>query len=123
MTEIREGESYIARHIKKGNSERGPYEIVIIQGKGKGQPAIALSVLNIPSGMGVNNAFTIVKIYSVAVRNYQDKKGVWHKGGSITVRAVINPIYDMREINRISNGQEMLEPEDVPAPSIEDWFS
>ena len=79
MTEIRVREMYVAKKIYTGKSKDGePYEIIVVQRQGARQPKIAISVGNVPSGIGVNGAFKITFIKSVMHRKWRDKKsGKW----------------------------------------------
>ena len=118
MTEIVEGNSYVAREIKVGSSKNGEYEILTVKGAGKRQPLIGISVLNPPSGIGVNGAFRVEKIHSVMVRNWQDSKGVWHTGGSVTVRAEVSPVYGFDHLV----GGKPINNEATKFPGLEDLF-
>ena len=97
MTNIKEGGKYVAKRIFTGTNKTGPWEIVVVQSEGRRQPKIGISVLNPPSGIGLNGAFMIDRIYSVSVRNYQTADGEWHSGGAVTVKAEISAISDMLE--------------------------
>ena len=83
---------YVAKKIYTGTSKDGePYEIIVVQRQGKRQPKIAISVCNVPSGIGVNGAFKITYIKSVMHRKWKDKNGKWYDG-SVTVRANVKAL-------------------------------
>lgn len=119
MTEIRVGQAYIAKWVKTGRSKAGdPYEMIIVQSPGRQQPRIAISVINIPSGLSASGVFKLTSIRSVQHRKWKDKNGVW-KDGNVTVRARIKPLVQLgpKEL-------EQLEYKEVTPQfkSLEDWF-
>lgn len=120
MTEIREGGCYVAKSIRNGVSSVGPWEILIVQNKGPRQPALAISVIDPPSGITLSGAFRVDRIHSVMVRNWQDKNGNWHKGGAVTVRAEVMPTELLNQVKDSPQNADMNPPTDFP--SLEGWF-
>ena len=108
----------MAAAIRSGKSRTGPYEMIIVRGAGRNQPPIGISVLDPPSGIGINGAFRVDEIRSVMVRNSQDKSGKWYKGGSITIRANVTPILDFSQPNPADESGMVA----TSFSSIEDYF-
>lgn len=121
MTSIKEGGRYVARRIFAGNNQNGPWEIVVVQQEGRRQPKIGISVLNPPSGIGLSGAFTIDRIYSVAVRNFKDASGEWHTGGAVTVKAEVTAISDILE-QVAPKERKPRKTVETQFPSLEDLF-
>ena len=119
MTEIREDFLYKARFVKSGENKYGPWEIILVQGKGSRQPTIAISVIDPPSGVGLSGMFRIDHIRSIMVRNWQDKEGVWHRGGAVTVRAVVVPVMDAVTVDPEISSEFDFSTEFT---RMEDWF-
>lgn len=117
-TSLKVGETYIATRIYSGESSHGPYEIIWVRTAGKRQPIIGLSVLNVPSGISHNGAFTVDKIHSVLVRNSKDEEGNWYTGGSVTVKAEVSPVVDYVPPERKPRQRKNTE-----FKSMEDWFN
>lgn len=126
MTSIKEGGRYVAKRIFTGENKTGPWEIVVVQAEGRRQPKIGISVLNPPSGIGISGAFTVDRIYSVSVRNWQTKDGEWHSGGAITVKAEVTGISDILEQTQPKKGRKKKENDifetNTQFPSLEDLF-
>lgn len=122
MTEIRVNQAYIAKAVKTGRSKQGPYEIIIVQAPGRGQPKIAISVLKPPSGITSNGVFKLTYIKSVMHRKYKKGNGQWTEGG-VTVKASVKPLIKMKpsEIEHLKtiNYEEV----ETVFPSIEDFLS
>ena len=122
MTEIRVKELYVAKKIYTGKSRDGePYEIIVVQRQGARQPKIAISVGNVPSGIGVNGAFKITYIKSVMHRKWRDKKsGKWYDG-SVTVRANVRamPNVNVEEAENVHYSYKNRKPE---FGSLEEFF-
>lgn len=116
-TSVKVGETYIATRIYSGESSHGPYEIIWVRTAGKRQPIIGLSVLNVPSGITHNGAFTVDEIHSVLVRNSKDEDGNWYTGGSVTVKAKVSPVVDYVKPERKPRKTQ------TEFKSLEDWFS
>ena len=120
MTELKVGESYIAKQVKAGKSKTGkPWEILICKHIGPRQPKIALSVANVPSGITSTGAFRLEKILCVQHKKWRSKSGQWYDG-NVMVYAEITPLadFDMDDIETI--GFNDVTPE---FPSLEDWWS
>ncbi len=124
MTEIKEGCSYIAKSFKQGENVHGKWEMLIVKGQGKRQPTIAVSVINVPCGLGPTGAFRIDHIASVMHRMWRTPDGEFHYG-NVTVRAEVTPIYDIgmqtRDvINQIGGDDVEFTTE---FRTFEDWLS
>lgn len=117
MTEIRVDEVYVAESVKTGENEHGPWEIVVVKGPGKRQARIGISVVDPPSGIGINGAFRVDEIRSVMVRNYKNANGYWTQGGSVTVRARIIPANDWKPKKEVDDNFI-----NTQFPSLEDYF-
>ena len=96
MTEIRVGQVYLAKEVKTGRNDRGPWEMIIVQAPGRSQTKVGISVLKPPSNIGPNGLFKVNSIRSVAHRKWRDKKGRWHEG-DVTVRASVKSLAQLSD--------------------------
>ena len=121
MTEIRVGQTYVAKRIYTGRNDTGPYEIIVVQAPGRKQPKIGISPIKVPSRIGPNSVFKITSIKSVQNRSWRNPKtGVWQTGGQITVRAGVKALGSLSP----EEMEEVVYKETVPEyPSLEDWFN
>ena len=105
MTEIRVGQVYLAKEVKTGRNDHGPWEMIIVQAPGKKQPKIAISVTKPPSGIGANGLFKVVSIRSVMHRNWNNK-GKWMPG-SVTVKCGVKSLAKLSdsEVARLQGEQ------------------
>lgn len=122
MTEIRVNQAYIAKAVKTGRSKQGPYEIIIVQAPGRGQPKIAISVLHPPSGIGANGVFKLTYIKSVMHRKYKKGNGQWSEGG-VTVKGNVKPLAQLKPGEVEHTKKINYEEVETVFPSIEDYFS
>ena len=119
MTEIRTGESYVAKKVHTGQSKQGPFEIILVQNVGPGQPKIAVSPTKVPSGIGPNAVFKVNRIYSVQHRKWFNKVTNKWELGNVTVRASIKPLAQLKpqELEQVNYKETVPE-----FPSLEDLF-
>lgn len=118
------GSVYIARKIFRGESEKGPYEVIQLKNPGPRQPMIGISVTNVPSGIREDGAFRVVSIKSVRAANTQLRSGEWVTGGKITVRAEVIPTNPADALPAV-DPNELKPPVEYPElpKGMEDWFS
>lgn len=77
-TKIAVGEEYTASKYRSGETDRGPWEMIVVKG-GRGQKSVAIFTTNNPSGVVEGGKFTVDKIESVTVKAAKDEKGNWTK--------------------------------------------
>jgi len=124
MTKIVEGGSYVAKAIKRGENEHGPWEMLIVKAPGNRQPVIAISVNKAPSNIGISGAFRVDRITSVAHRMWRSPDGSWHYG-NVTVKADITGLEDDSNAKYKPRSRSKNKEDDDFVPqftSLEDFF-
>lgn len=123
MTEVRVGYTYIANKVKAGSNAYGDWELLVVKSPGRRQPVIAISVINVPSGINYTGAFKIREIRSVMHRMWKSAVDGEYRYGNVTVKAVVEPVFDYippekpkkEDDDDIFTGPQF--------PSLEDWFN
>lgn len=78
MLEIKKGGEYTAKRVRRGTSERGDWELVVVeQGFGKNHQTITLFPRNCPTELEEGGTFRVTDIMSMKVKRKKLPTGNW----------------------------------------------
>lgn len=103
-TKISVGETYVASKFCSGENARGPWEMIVIKGPGRGSKSVMLFTENIPSGVVEGGKFTVDKIRDVTFKAAKDEKGNWTRN-----EVVINAEVTAEKTPRLGEAYEDFE--------------
>ena len=93
MNRIEEGKVYTAVRQRSGSSDRGPWEMLIVQDE-RGSNELAIFASNIPTGVPEGGKFRVDRINSVSLGNKKDSSGNWRVNVSVSAEVCPVKSYD-----------------------------
>jgi hypothetical protein len=77
MTKIEVGGDYKVHRFRKGENEKGDWELIVVKAEGRGGREITIFPKHIPTGAREGGKIRIESIDSVAVKIKKDEAGNW----------------------------------------------
>ena len=91
MLKLEVGKTYKAHRVRNGESETGPWEVVVVKEEGGAHRELTMFAVNAPSGVKEGGMFKLESITSIRMKRAKDNSGKWTLNDRPVIDVLITP--------------------------------